>query len=1216
VIRETTGASGVLTEAEARSPLGPAATKPPTLPNQPYRSLAYYDYADRLLFTGRDADVERFATTLDRPDTRILVLHGESGIGKSSFLRAGVIPYLESACVGFRFLRDADGLVIIQPAKDPVGRLAEGLLEMTLLPLTYTKPTGEPLSIDLRSVLDKALGTKADAATLRAALMADPSRLATLLERLAAPLPHALVLIVDQAEELFTLAKEPGEITSRDQALRLLQHVADVRADVKLIISLRTEYYGRLLHHLRAGRRDLARVRDDLLRDFSRTDLIKAIERPTLKIPLVEGQPAPRDRYGFEYEPGVPGEIADGVLKLRTENQDSVLPLVQVICTRLYDREISDSASDRVVTLDDLKAIGHVKGGLRAFAEDALERSMGLVRWDQDAFKAIYTRLYSQQADGTLSTWPAPRADLEKAWYGSRPFDEVVAAARDVRLLREDNMRIEGEEPQAYVRLGHDALAEVAAAWRAEREKFRLIGGLIACAALAAIFLLGILQIYRINRKLHQTSTALEIARDNAERQERIARARLARSVFDQVDGLWSTWPERGQQLLMDLNNYHLSERDFTWGYYFRLCDRVRVLKWHKVAVSAVAFSPDGKTLASAGGDLGHPGELRLWDIATGRPHEILERHDSAVYAVAFSPDGQTLASAGGGGVFQRNNEVRLWDAATGRPRVILKGHEDRVMTVAFSPDGKTLASGGDDGTVRLWDAASGSPRATLAGHAGEVKAVAFSPDGKTLASGGGVFRKPGEVRLWDPATGSPRATLAGHAGQVRAMAFSPDGETLASAGDDGAVRLWDAASGNPRDTLVYESTLYAVAFSPDGKTLASGHVDDRVRLWDRATGKLREALNGHDGSVLAVAFSPDSRALASGSRDRTVRLWAPVICETHATLKGHKTEVTDLAFSPDGKIIASGGRDQTVRLWDPTTGKLRATLAGHEEAVTDVAFSPDGKTLASGGDDGTVRLWDAASGSPRATLAGHTGEVRAVAFSPDGKTLASGGGVFEEPGEVRLWDPASGSPRATLAGHAGQVRAVAFGPDGKTLASAGDDRAVRLWDPATGSPRAILEGHKDIVYAVAFSPDSRTVASGGMDGTVRLWDATTGEPRAVLTGHESPVSAVAFSPDGRTLASGGRDRMVRLWDARTGEPRAVLKGHESTVIGVEFSPDGKTLASAGGDRTLRLWVAVFPSENHPLPSVLESKGEKGGRGKKGDGDPLCRPRIEGDPSP
>ena len=342
-----------------------------TLPDQPYRSLAYFDYTDRLLFTGRDADVVRFAATLDQPDTRILVLHGESGIGKSSFLRAGVIPYLEEECVGYRFLRHAAGQVmIIQASKDPVGRLAAGLLEMTERPVEYRTPTGDVRTIALRPVLDEALGTQADAATLRVALMADPGRLATLLEKLSGPLPHALVLVLDQAEELFTLAKTPEEIAARDQVLRSLPRVADVRADVKVIVSLRTEYYGRLLDHLRAGRRDLTGVRDDLLRDFSKPALIEAIERPTLETPLADGQPSPRQRYGFTYADGVAAAIADGVLRLRSENQDSVLPLVQVICTRLYDRVLADPASGQMVREKDLKDIGGVEGGLKAFAED------------------------------------------------------------------------------------------------------------------------------------------------------------------------------------------------------------------------------------------------------------------------------------------------------------------------------------------------------------------------------------------------------------------------------------------------------------------------------------------------------------------------------------------------------------------------------------------------------------------------------------------------------------------------------------------------------------------------------------------------------------------------------------------------------------------------------------------------------------------------------
>ena len=275
-----------------------AAPRPPPrrpLPEQPYRSLAYYDWKDRALFTGRDADVVRFAATLDRPDTRILVLHGESGTGKSSFLRAGVIPYLEEECVGYRFLRRPDGSLRDHPARQGPGRRGwpDAARRHGDDRCATTRRRANRRRWTFAVLIDEALGAPADFATLREALRRDSQLFAKILARIAGRLPYALVLVFDQAEEVFTLAKTPEEVAGRDHALRMLQRVVDVRADVKLIISLRTEYYGRLLDHLREGRRDLTGVRDDLLRDFSRSALIEAITRPTSETPLADGQPVP-----------------------------------------------------------------------------------------------------------------------------------------------------------------------------------------------------------------------------------------------------------------------------------------------------------------------------------------------------------------------------------------------------------------------------------------------------------------------------------------------------------------------------------------------------------------------------------------------------------------------------------------------------------------------------------------------------------------------------------------------------------------------------------------------------------------------------------------------------------------------------------------------------------------------------------------------------------
>jgi WD40 repeat protein len=560
-----------------------------------------------------------------------------------------------------------------------------------------------------------------------------------------------------------------------------------------------------------------------------------------------------------------------------------------------------------------------------------------------------------------------------------------------------------------------------------------------------------------------------------------------------------------------------------------------------------IAYSPDGRRLATPGPD--HAVVLR--EAATGRAVRTLCGPGKPVVALAFAPDGQTLFA------MDQGQAVRAWDA-DGQERLNIAGRRTRGAAFALAPDGKTIATGGEDGG-RLWDAARRTELDRLPGVP-RVHSVAFSPDGGTLAVGDGG----GSVHLWDRGGGRMRDVFhVGGVGRAEHVAFSPDGKTLARVGDE--VDLCEAASG--KETARFEGQ--AAAFAPDGRTLAVAH-GPGLGLVDARTGRERPTDAGHTGPLRALAFTPDGKTLATAALDRSVRFWDAATGKETTGTRGQAVHASSLAFAPDGRrLVAGASLSGTIHanyltcVWDAATGRAQPLrFPGHSETVHRTLFAADGKTFFTASAAGDVAVWDPVTGKELRRFKDANRRVYDLALSPDGKTLAAGGHAYvrgreqqqEVEGAVRLLDAATGQEHMTLRTHDKAVLGVGFLRDGRTLVSLG-----------TNEPVVVFSGVR-----LGLGADPPPASAGGEP--VVLWELATGLPRLRLLSGRDGVWRLAVSPDGRLAALGCHDGSVRIWDLLAGRERRRFDGHIGAVTALAFSPDGRVLASGGGDTTVLLW--------------------------------------------
>ncbi|RST23675.1 WD40 repeat domain-containing protein [Streptomyces sp. WAC04770] len=516
----------------------------------------------------------------------------------------------------------------------------------------------------------------------------------------------------------------------------------------------------------------------------------------------------------------------------------------------------------------------------------------------------------------------------------------------------------------------------------------------------------------------------------------------------------------------------------------------------HRSAVGTAVFSPDGGTLATVTNPDGGPSAgrnadartIRLWDTETGALRRaIVTDHAGFVHALAFSPDGRLLAS--GGRADDDGPALRLWDAASGRRTGKLPGEvAGGVSALEFAPDGVTLAAGSDDGSVRQWDVVTGRrPAQAIVAHSERVRALRYTRDGTVLVTASDDTT----VRLWEAGSGeSIGEPFAGHTDGVRSLSFDPDENRLVSADRAGTVRVWDVNWSRYYGRPLSERSLLrsVAAYSPDGDRVATASWDGVVLVWSTDGSARSWVLGAGAGRVTGLAYAPDGLTLSASGADGTVRLWETATGKTRHTLTGHRGAVNAVTYSPDGKTLASAGADGTVRLWETASGEYLRTLTGHRGAVNALTYSPDGKTLAGAGADGTVRLWETATGKTRHTLTGHRGAVNALAHSHDGKTLASAGAD----GTVRLWEAGPGTPVRTLSGHVDAVQTLGFGTD--DVLTGGGRNGVWQWNAGSGRVEHVFDGVGGVT-GLAMAPDGSSFVTAGSDRAITRW--TTGAPEA-----------------------------------------------------------------------------------------------------------------------
>ncbi|HLP89165.1 MAG TPA: hypothetical protein VK184_11325 [Nostocaceae cyanobacterium] len=1038
------------------------------------------EVAYEISVSGRQQDVKKLIQRLATTENKLIIIHGQSGVGKSSILTGGLIPTLKQEAIGER-----DALpIMVRVYTDWMGLLGRCLQEQ------FQQVRGYEININLDC-------------------------LEAIIEQLRknSDLNLLTVLLFDQFEEFFFVCKDQAK---RRQFYEFLRLCLDIPF-VKVILSLREDYLHYLLECDRMVNLTVTNnnILDKKIRyylgNFSPEDTKAIVQSLT-------------ERTQFNLEPA----LIDKLVEDLAGDLGEVRPIeLQIVGSQLQ--------SDKITTLKKYQQFGTKEKLVERFLE-ATVYDCGLP--NERAAKLVLYLLTDETGTRPLKT----RADLitDLAAEGGK-IDlvlEIFVKSGLVLLLPHipaDFYQLVHDYLVSFIRQkqGHELLTEL----RQEQKKRIIAESAKTKAENIQLYLIDTLSGYANELMIQGRELDALVASLRAG----IPLQQLEKVTINPNDKTSLKIQESLQEILdwikefnrLEGHNNNITSLSFSpdnkilasasgdktvkiWD--VATGKELHTLRGHEKWVYSVNFSPNNQILASGSDD--HT--IKLWDAYNGQELCTLTGHTEMIYGLNFSPDGKILASA------SIDKTIKIWDVSTGQNIHTLKGHKNWVLSVCFSKNGKILASSCIDGVIKLWDVVTFQEIRTLKGHNNTVWSVKFSPDDQILASGSSDTT----IKTWDVATGEEKNSFKGHDHWVYTISFTPDGETLVSGSFDQTIKLWNVKTAREIRTLKGHSDLiYSTDISSDGQVLASGSNDNTIKFWHLTKKQKITILNGHNDSVRSVNFSPDGKTLVSGSYDQTIKIWDVATGAEKLTLSKHHGWVLSTVFNRDGDILASGSADNTIKIWDVATWKEICTLTGHITTIRTISFTPDGKTLASGSVDNTIKIWDVVNAREIFTLKGHKDWVLCVSFSPDGKILAS----CSTDKMIKLWDVATGEEIRTLKGHNDMIRSVSFNHNGQTLASGSYDQTIKIWDVATGEEISTFSGHKNSVNSVSFSsisfnPDGKSLASGSADHSIKIWDITTGKEIRTLKGHKHPIWYVTFSPDGEILASASGDKTIILW--------------------------------------------------------------------------------------